>query len=208
MQSICPATEFDPLKPDYTLLNQLILEKINQKRAIKNKPSYILNEHLQKSADFYTQKYVLKKFENTSENKLFINKKVRKICRDNGYNPRLIDFSLNKFRAIKFFGKNYYYDKDDDKSPLHLYLGSEKPTKKEKKKDDFESKPLKLYNYEELAEIVAEKIMHDSGRNKALNGAYNQVGLSCVIEPKSIGRKKLPELKTMMIIGGKIITWE
>jgi hypothetical protein len=201
------SAEFNPLHPDYELLNQLVLEKINSKRAKKHATEIASHKVLGEVASFYTNTYVLRKFENSEDNRLFIKKKIRKICKAHGYDPRLTTFTINTLNAIRYTRRSYYYDKEENESELHLYYGDHKPTKKEKQAESYKPEAMKLYSYEEIANLIAEQLIKSSGRLKTLNTAYSQIGLSCAVEPRSIGGRKIPQLKIIMLLGGKIITW-
>lgn len=198
---------FDPLRPDYDQLNKLVIQYLNQKRAQKGKATLVANASLQKAAVSYTDKFVLRKFENSDENRMRISKKVKKACLANGFHSKLIDFSINTASAVNFYGRAYYLDREDSTSDLHLYVGNKKPSRKEKEQDNFKSIPIKQFTYEELAEVIAKKFMHDKGHFKTLNNAYDQIGISCVVEPRSLGGHKLPQIKAIIVVGGKLINW-
>ena len=203
----CSAQIFDPLQVNCAYLDELVIDALNHKRAKKSKPPLVVNEALQKTANYYTSVYVLRKFENTGENKVRFRKNFKKLCIQNGFRTRLIDFSINSCNAINYFGSEFYVDKEDETSNLHLFYGSKKPSKKEKSDEKFKSVPLKQYTYQQLAEIIANSLMHDEGYFKSLNKAYDQIGLSCVVDPKSLVGKKIPKTKIILIVGGRLINW-
>ncbi len=49
--------------------------------------------------------------------------------------------------------------------------------------------------------------MHDEGHFKSLNKAYDQIGISVVLDKRSLFRKGIPQLKAVVIVGGKRINW-
>ena len=198
------AQDFDPLKPDYNRLNSLVIKLLNEKRAKKGKLPLVVNPSLQKTALYYTNVFVLRKFENNDINKTRFRKNFKKICRANGFYSRLIDFSINKLSALNYYGTNYYFSREDSTSDLHLYYGKT-PGRKEKEAENFKPTPLPTYSYEKLAQSIANKFIQDEGSFKSLNNAYDQLGLSCVIEPMSLGGRRLPKIKVILIVGGKLI---
>ena len=72
------AQDFDPTNPDYELLKNIVIEKINAKRHKKSKVELLSNTSLQLTSDFYIQMLRANKFENSSVNKLRLNKKIKK----------------------------------------------------------------------------------------------------------------------------------
>jgi len=199
------AQDFDPTNVNYNLLNELVLAKINAKRESKGIKVLESNLKLNDASVYYTKKYSYKKFHHTSENKLLIKKKVKLICKQKGFNPHLINFHINNIQAIKYSSKSYYYDVSDSASPLHLFYGDRKPNLA--KNPDFVSEPIKLYSYDELADKIVDKMFHDEARNKAINKGYEFVGVSTVVDPKTVGGRKIPQLKVILIFGGRIINW-
>jgi hypothetical protein len=198
------AQYFDPLKPDYERLNTLVVKLLNEKRFKKNKSTLVVNSSLQKTALFYTNVFVLRKFENNTVNKTRFRKNFKKLCRANGFYSKLIDFTINKISALHYFGKDYYYSKEDSTSDLHLYYGK-KPGRKEMSAENFKSVPLPSYSYEKLAQLIADKFIQDQGNFKTLNNAFDQIGLSCVVEPRTLGGHSLPQIKAILIVGGRLI---
>jgi hypothetical protein len=199
--------EFDAKNPNYNYLNKLVLECLNAKRAKRSASQLKFHAALQKTAEYYTDHFVLRKFESNAENKLRISKKIKKMCQQNGFTTRLTDFSINTCSAVNFYGSKFYYEQDDSTNSLHLYVGKKRPSKKEKEKEGFSSIPVKNFTYEELAEEIAKKFSRDRGHIKSLNKGYDQIGISCVVEPRSLGGRKLPKIKAIIIVGGKLINW-
>lgn len=200
------AQDFDPVHPDYALLKQLVLEKIDAKRARKSQKQLINNPALQTTADNYTAFYKASKFERNAENKLRIEKKIKKVCKANGYKNAFINYHITSIPCMNFHGKKFYLDKEDTETSTHLFIG-ERPTKKEKAKDDFKEKPVKPYTYQELADLIAKEFMNDEGTFKILNNGYDKFGFSIAVEQRTLFRTKIPRIKAIIIVGGNRITW-
>lgn len=200
------AQDFDPVHPDYALLKQLVLEKIGSKRARKSQKELINNPALQTTADAYTASYKANKFERTTENKLRIGKKIKKLCKANGYKNAFINYHITSIPCMNFRGKKFYLDKEDTETPTHLFVG-DRPTKKEKAEADFKAKPVKPYTYQELADLIAKEFMNDEGTFKILNNGYDKFGFSIAVEQRTLFRTKIPRIKAIIIVGGNRITW-
>jgi len=200
------AQDFDPTNPDYNLLKQLVIEKINQKRVRKTQNTLIINEALQITADNYVQKLKARRFEKNSENRIWINKRIKKNCKTNGYKNAYLNFHITSISCVKNVSKKFYYDKEDSETTTHLFIGK-KPTRKEKKDENFKSIPVKLYTYSEIADVIAKQFINDEGTFKILNNGYDKYGFSMSVEYKTLYRNKLPKLKMIIIMGGNRITW-
>lgn len=197
---------FDPTAPDYELLKELVLEKLNQKRTRRAYKILENNNALQITADNYTKVLRARKLEKNSENKTRINKKFKKNCRTNGYTNAFVDYHIASIPCIHLSGTKFYYDKEDTDTPIHLFLG-EKPSKKEKSEDNFKAYPVKLYSYQELAEAIVRQFVGDEGTFKILNNGFDKFGFSLAVEQQTLFRNRLPKIKAIIIVGGKRITW-
>ncbi|MES2513565.1 MAG: hypothetical protein V4580_05445 [Bacteroidota bacterium] len=164
------------------------------------------NVPLQLTSDNYTQTLRAAKFESTSENKLRIGKKIKKACKSNGYRNAFIDYHITSVNCVNFKGSKFYYDREDTETQTHLFIGT-KPTKKEKADEKFKSIPLKLYTYNELADLIAKQFISDEGSFKILNNGFDKFGFSIAVEQRTLFRHKLPKVKVIVIVGGNRITW-
>ncbi len=200
------AQDFDPTNPDYELLKNIVIEKINAKRHKKSKVELLSNTSLQLTSDFYIQMLRANKFENSSVNKLRLNKKIKKKCKMNGYKNAFLDFHITNIACVNYKGKDFYFDKEDTETKPHLFEGK-KPTKKERSDESLKITPLKLYTYNELAEVIAKVFINDEGAFKLLNNGFDKFGLSLSVEKNTLFRHKIPKIKIMLILGGNRITW-
>ncbi|MBL7937272.1 MAG: hypothetical protein JNM51_15795 [Bacteroidia bacterium] len=200
------AQDFDPVHPDYNLLKQLVLEKINNKRARKVKSVLKNNEALQLTSDNYTQTLRATKFESNTNNKIRINKKIKKACKYNGYRNAYVDYHITSINCVNFKGNKFYLDKQDTETNTHLFIGN-RPTKKEKADEKFKANPVKLYTYQELADLIAKEFISDEGTFKILNNGFDKFGFSLAVEQRTLFRSKIPKIKAIIIVGGNRITW-
>ena len=194
------------MNPDYELLKQLVLEKLNQKRARKSMNQLVNNAPLQTTSDNYPNTLRASRLEKTAENKTRIDKKFKKTCRRNGYKNGFIDYHIASVKCINYRSKKFYLDKEDTETSTHLFVGK-KPSKKEKADEKFKAIPVKLYTYQELADILAKQFISDEGTFKILNNGYDKFGFSMAVEKRSLFRHKLPVIKAIIIVGGNRITW-
>ena len=200
------AQDFDPTNPDYELLKKTVIEKINIKRHQKSKVELINNTSLQLTSDYYIQMLRANKFENSSANKLRLNRKIKKFCKMNGYKNAFLDFHITNISCVNFKGREFYFDKDDTETSTHLFIGK-KPTKKEKSDEKFKEMPIKPYSYDELADIISRIFISDEGYFKLLNNGFDKFGFSLFVEKGSLYRHKIPNIKIILILGGNRITW-
>lgn len=183
-----------------------MLDKINNKRARKAKNTLKNNGALQLTSDNYTQTLRATKFESNTKNKTRINKKIKKSCKINGYKNAFIDYHITSIACINFKGKKFFFDKEDTETNTHLFIG-DKPSKKEKEDEKFKSNPVKLYSYQELADLIAKQFISDEGTFKILNNGFDKFGFSLAVEQRSLFRTKIPKIKAIIIVGGNRITW-
>lgn len=198
--------DFDPVHPDYDLLKELVLEKINNKRARKIKTVLKNNASLQLTSDNYTQTLRATKFESNSNNKVRLNKKIKKACKYNGYRNAYVDYHITSINCVNYKGSKFYLDKEDTETSTHLFIG-DRPTKKEKADEKFKSNPIKLFTYQELADLIAKQFISDEGTFKILNNGFDKFGFSLAVEQRTLFRNKLPKIKAIIIVGGNRITW-
>ncbi len=200
------AQDFDPVNPDYSLLKNLVLEKLNQKRAKKNNTTLTNNASLQITANTYVSLFSYTKLEKNEKNKLRINKKIKKNCQLNGYKNAFIDYHIASINCMNFNNKIFYYDKEDAETTTHLFIGN-KPTKKEKAKDGFVANPIKPYSYNQLADLIVRQFVTDDGSFKILNNGFDKFGFELAVERRTLFKKKIPKIKIIIILGGNRITW-
>ena len=200
------AQDFDPIKPDYDLLKQMIIDKFNQKRERKSHKQLKNNEALQLTADNYVKVFSENRLQKNTKNKLRISKKVKKNCKLNGYKNTFVDYHIAAINCMNFAGSNFYFDKEDTETSTHLFIGN-KPTKKEKEDAKFTPNQVKLYTYNQLADLIIRQFVTDEGSFKVLNNGFDKYGFSLAVEQRTIFRNKIPKIKIIMILGGNRITW-
>lgn len=184
----------------------MVLDKINSKRNKKVKTVLKSNDALQVTSDNYTQTLRATKLESNAENRNRINKKIKKACRFNGYKNAYVDYHISSINCVNFKGSKYYLDREDTETNTHLFIG-DRPTKKEKEDEKFKATPIKLYTYQELADIITKQFISDEGTFKILNNGFDKFGFSLAVEQRTLFRHKLPKIKAIIIVGGNRITW-
>lgn len=184
----------------------MVIDKLNSKRAKKLKTALQVNAALQITSDNYTRTLRAAKLEATSENKLKINKKIKKACRLNGYRNAFVNYHITSINCVNFKGSKFYYDREDIDTKTHLFTGV-RPTKKEKADEKFKAIPVKLYTYQELADLIVKQFISDEGIFKILNNGFDKFGFSLAVEQRTLFRHKLPKIKAIVIVGGNRITW-
>lgn len=200
------AQQFDPVSPDEALLKQLVIQKINAKRAKRKMKPITSDLALQQTSEEYIARYRYKKFESSGENEQFIRKKIRKKCVRNGYKSGFLDFQITTQNAMNYYGKRFYYDKNDTESTTHLFLGN-RPSKKDKEDLGFKPEYMKVYTYEELANFILRHFIKDDGYFTNLNNGFDKYGFSLTVDKKTVFRNRIPKIKAILILGGNRITW-
>ncbi len=183
-----------------------MLEKINIKRARKVKTVLKNNAALQLTSDNYAQTLRASKFESNSNNRARINKKIKKACKFNGYRNAYVDYHIASVNCVNFKGSKFYLDREDTETNTHLFIG-DRPTKKERADEKFKSNPIKLFTYQELADLIVKQFISDEGTFKILNNGFDKFGFSLAVEQRTLFRSKLPKIKAIIIVGGNRITW-
>lgn len=200
------AQNFDPVNPDYDLLKSLVIEKVNKKRVKKNKSVIIINEGLQVTAESYVAMYSSSKLQKSSYNNLRVGKKIKLYCKANGYDNAFMNYDIASVNCMNFGNSKFYYDKEDEDSSTHLFQGN-KPTKKERLDPSFKKNEVKLYSYNELAELLVKQFINDEGNFKILNNGYDKYGFALSVERRTLYKNKIPKIKLILIMGGNRITW-
>ena len=200
------AQDFDPIKPDYDLLKQMIIDKFNQKRERKSHKQLKNNEALQLTADNYVKIFSENRLQKNTKNKLRISKRVKKNCKLNGYKNTFVDYHIASINCMNYAGSNFYFDKEDTETSTHLFIGN-KPTKKEKEDAKVTPNQVKTYTYSQLADLIIRQFVTDEGSFKVLNNGFDKYGFSLAVEQRTILRNKIPKIKVIMILGGNRITW-
>ncbi|MGZ4037011.1 MAG: hypothetical protein ACXVPQ_04230 [Bacteroidia bacterium] len=133
-------------------------------------------------------------------------KKVDLISWKNGFSNNMLDVIITEGDAINYQGGPFYLDKEETDPLSHLLYGV-KPTKHQKEQENYQPKPIKDYSYEALAEIFAKKFLLDKRVFKCLNSGYTLFGCSCTLEKKTLGRRRIPLMKAVFILGGRRINF-
>lgn len=200
------AQVFDPTDPNEAYLKELVIQKINAKRAKRKIKPLLLNDALQQTADQYIAQYRYTKFETNDINKRFMRKKVKKKCVANGYKNGFVDFQITAQNAMNYYGTTFYYDKEDTESQTHLFLG-DKPSQAEKKEPEFKPVFMKTYTYDEVATLIVRSFIKDDGYFVNLNNGFENYGFSVAVDKRTMFRRRIPKLKMLLIVGGRRITW-
>ena len=189
----------DLTNPDYNLLNATVFFTLNRIRVSKRRVPYKFSSSLYRVAFYYNSMYNSTKLENVEKNQKRIRKKFNPLCKAYGFNGALTEFSIASITSINERNfRKLYYDKKDSTTPLKLFMG-EKP----KASDTVTIKtPVKLYTYQEFAEVLLKswKINKDSYNKKSR--AYTVGGCCITIDNRTLYKRKFPKAKAIFVFGG------
>jgi len=198
--------DFDVYHPDYNYLNELVIEKINAKRQLRNEVLLARQSALDETALYLTRDLKLSRLQRLMSDRRVMQKKVALISWKKGYPNNLLMVIVTMNHAVNYDGGKFYFDKKDTETTSHLYYG-DKPSKKEMEKPGFRLVPVKDFTYDQLAEMISHKFLIDKRSFKCLNAGYDLVGCSCIIEQRTLNHHKIPMIKAVFILGGKRINF-
>jgi hypothetical protein len=97
--------------------------------------------------------------------------------------------------------RRFFYDKNGPDGEFNLYKGN-KPTKTELE-EGYEYIQLEQYTYEEMSNLLSKKIRASSISKEFQRKRTCAFGYHFFINPRTVGRKKMPELRCIVILGHK-----
>lgn len=97
--------------------------------------------------------------------------------------------------------RRFFYDKNGPDGGFNLYK-DRKPTKKEVE-EGYEYVPLEQYTYEEMSDLLSRKLRISNISKEFQRRRTCAFGYHFFINQKTVGRKKIPELRCIVILGHK-----
>jgi hypothetical protein len=194
--------DFNINQPNYQELNAKIIEFINTKRLKRDEPELSPHPALQKTAEYFTSNFKLRKFQQLISEQKIMEKKAKTMAYQFGYTNTLLTLNMATTRAIDYKGGTFHFDGKDTETNSHLFYGN-RPSKKEKEDPSFKLFPIHDFSLEELAESIASDFLRDRRSTKALNEGYTNIGCSTQLEKNTLNRQKIPQIKAIFVLGGK-----
>ena len=179
---------FNPYAVDTALVNTAVLWEINQLRKEKELLELQFSFPLYKTAFNYLKINSIRRFENKKKNKKKLSKSLTEICRLFGFKGRLINLNIDIAYAINYNGKEkFYYDANDTTTKSRLFYGDKK-----------NKRVIPNLTYQQVAKRIAKKFWNKLSKSKI----YDYAACFCQIERTTLFRKKIPQLKCLMLLGG------
>ena len=149
---------------------------------------------------------------NSLNNSIYINSKVWLKKRRYIYkalvklrsNNRFYHAYAFKIKLVKYGLGQYYYDKNDDETELHLIYGNKNRSKKKIQRGE----PLDYIEpitEQKFNDLVLKKIMRSIGKSNFKLSYYDTIGIAIKLNRRTINRRAIPEAKVVVMLGGKVM---
>ena len=112
-------------------------------------------------------------------------------------------FAFNVPLVDHLFGQ-YYYDRHDEGSDLHLIYGSKKANKIKEE----EGEPLKYIHpvsEQELVQKILRRLIFKFGKINFSSNYYTRIGFAIKVDARTLNKNRLPEAQVIVMIGGKLM---
>lgn len=183
---------------NHEVLNRTVLHLINKERVKKEVDTLGFNAALFQLCRFYQSKLEFKSFSNPKAIESKINKKINAKAKSNGYNGGITNSIAVQHNAIHYEkDKPFFYIKDDKNSEFGLYYGLKKDFKKHPEKVS----EIPHFTYREFAQKLLNSL--DKRQRKILYAnSYKDIGIQLNWHYKSLHKKKIPQIKMVVVLGG------
>jgi hypothetical protein len=183
---------------DHALLNETVFRLINKERTNRKLDTLKFNAALHQLARKNQSVMEFRTFKNVVKIQTKINKKLSSKAKLAGYKGGLTASVVSQHNAINYEkGKVFFHVKNDKDNVLGLYYG----TKKDLKNPAITPPRIHTYTYEEFAASLLKNLT--SKQKKILySKSYQDLGLQLNWYYKSLHKRKIPQIKLVVILGG------
>lgn len=183
---------------DPELLNATLFHAINLLREKKGKTAFEYSEELYKMSKEYMDKMEKKKFTDPEA----IQKRYAKVMLNNaqakGFKGTLVNMNAIEYQAVNYNGKEFFYNKKDTNTALHLFYG--KPPVKNEKKPERDS--IDCYTYKSFAEAVLGELLKEDKQKITTSKAYRFSACVLQWDYSTLYKKRIPQIKLIQMAGG------
>ena len=183
---------------NHNLLNRTVFQLVNEKRQKKGLDSLKYTSALNKVSLVFQNKLELRRFTNTSSIERKISKTLYSKTKKSGFDGGLVIPVVGEHEALDYDGNSeFFYNKNDKKSEFKLFYGI-KPRKSELNPKRTEIQALDYYSF---AKKILKKLESENKR-ELYSKAYKWGGLHLQWYYKSLNKRKIPQIKMILILGG------
>ncbi len=190
--------------PYQSSMDELSIELASVLNQMSNKKfgSVCLSEVLQQMAFFASKSWKGSSFANKKKwTKL--EKRFKRAKRHSTTGFSLLKCVSFRMDLTESKSDQVYFDTEIATSPFNLYYGK-KMSKKEQEKGDKVPEPVLEYSFENLKMQFLKNLRSQNVLNDIKGGVYSSIGLSIVLDEKSIGRNNtFPTARVVIFFGAK-----
>ncbi len=183
---------------DPELLNATLFHAINLLREKKGKTAFEYSEELYKMSKEYMDKMEKKKFTDPEA----IQKRYAKVMLNDaqakGFKGTLVNMNAIEYQAVNYNSKEFFYNKKDTTTALHLFYG--KPPVKNEKKPERDS--IACYTYKTFADAVVDELLKTDKQKISTSKAYRFSACVLQWDYSTLYKKRIPQIKLIQLAGG------
>lgn len=186
----------DPSSLDQTKLEEEIFKELLKYRQGKGQ-SVEMEDDLDKLSNDFQLLFQSRHFYSASKYQARINKEIsNKVASGLKYPGTLIESVVCSEDAIAYKGGKFHFHRTDNQSTHKLYYG-ERNTNNQGYENLI---PFETYNG--LAKKVVASLISGPSKKMIKSGAYRDIGISTIIDYKTLHRNRIPQVKIIVILGG------
>jgi len=183
---------------DPELLNATVFHTINLLREKKGRAPFEYSPELFKLTKEYMDKNEKKKFTDAEAFQKRYAKVLLKDAKSKNFKGTLVNLNVLDFQAIDYNGKEFFYNKKDSTTALHLFYGK-MPVKNEKNP---ERDSIPCYTYKTFAEAMVDALLKSDKQKITISKAYRFSACVLQWDYNTLYKKKIPQIKFLQIAGG------
>lgn len=183
---------------DPELLNATVFHTINQYREKKGRDPFEYSQELYNLTKEYMDKNEKKKFTNGEAIQKRYSKVILNDAKNKNFKGTLVNLNALEFQAVDYNGKEFFYNKKDSTTAMHLFYGK-MPVKNEKKP---ERDSIVCYTYRSFAEAMVNELIKNDKQKITSSKAYRFSACVLQYDYSTLYKKKIPQIKFLQIAGG------
>jgi hypothetical protein len=183
---------------DPELLNATVFHAINLLREKKGRTAFEYSEELYKMSKEYMDKMEKKKFTDPEAIQKRYTKVMLNDAKNKGFKGTLVNMNAIEYQAVNYNGKEFFYNKKDTTTALHLFYG--KPPLKNEKKPERDS--IDCYTYKTFADALVDELLKADKQKITTSKAYRFSACVLQWDYSTLYKKRIPQIKLIQVAGG------
>lgn len=183
---------------DPELLNATVFHAINIMREKKGRTAFEYSPELYKMTKEYMDKMEKKKFTDPEAIQKRYAKLLLNDAKSKGFKGTLVNMNVLEHQAVNYNGKEFFYNKKDTITALHLFYG--KPPVKNEKKPERDS--LECYTYITFANALVDELLKSDKQKITTSKAYRYSACVLQYDYSTLYKKRIPQIKLIQVAGG------